>query len=425
MTAPLAVGDPDPSLPDRALQRALVHAVRVAAVAARRQPPEPTPDGLRRYLTRTTLDGPALKAVRRVLVAEPEFRERVSAAASADLVDEVGRAWLAGVPGDPAGPADAAVAVATPSTPASTPASSGELRAEQRRRAAAESARDRAVAEAAAVRESAARDLAELGERVERLDRERARLERAQRTADERLASTSARADRLSRDLERVAADAERLVAEGETLREALARAESARDAALADRAQREGMAVDLDRLRRALADALAALGERAVSASDAPNAPGRPRRTPIGLPGGIRADSVAGVEHLLQVSGVLVVVDGYNVAKLGWPSRTLADQRDECIAVLESLAARWGTSITVVFDGAEVVGSSTRARRLVTVTYSPEGTTADDVIRQVVAVQPAQRPVVVVTNDRAIRDDVQRAGANPLSSGALLEAGR
>lgn len=140
-------------------------------------------------------------------------------------------------------------------------------------------------------------------------------------------------------------------------------------------------------------------------------------------MPGGRRADSPEGVEHLFRVPGVRVIVDGYNVAKLGWAAHDLAAQRRECIAALESLASRWGTSIIVVFDGADIRGASTRARRLITVTYSAPGESADDAIRAIVGREPPERPLVVVTDDKEIRNDVRAAGANLLSSGAVLAA--
>ena len=59
-------------------------------------------------------------------------------------------------------------------------------------------------------------------------------------------------------------------------------------------------------------------------------------------------------------------------------------------------------------------------------VSYSPEGVSADDVIRAEVAVLPSDRPVVVVTNDRAVVSDVRADGANVLSSDVFLAvAGR
>jgi predicted RNA-binding protein with PIN domain len=48
---------------------------------------------------------------------------------------------------------------------------------------------------------------------------------------------------------------------------------------------------------------------------------------------------------------------------------------------------------------------------------YSPSGVIADDVIREEVRRVPAQRPVVVVTDDQEIQRDVRHVGANVVSS--------
>ena len=52
---------------------------------------------------------------------------------------------------------------------------------------------------------------------------------------------------------------------------------------------------------------------------------------------------------------------------------------------------------------------------------FSPEGTIADDVIRDEVGRLPASRHVVVVTNDQEIVTDVKAMGANTLSSDQLI----
>ena len=71
-----------------------------------------------------------------------------------------------------------------------------------------------------------------------------------------------------------------------------------------------------------------------------------------------VDGDSAAAGEHLLRTQGVLVLVDGYNVAMLGWPRLHLHQQRDQCVQAAETIARRWGTDVHVVFDGAEVVGT-------------------------------------------------------------------
>ena len=115
------------------------------------------------------------------------------------------------------------------------------------------------------------------------------------------------------------------------------------------------------------------------------------------------------------------MLVDGYNVAKLAWPSRPLEAQRSRLLDALENAVRRFGTDVTVVFDGADVVGAHTSRRRLLRVVYSPAGVIADDVIRDEVRRLPASRPVVVVTNDAEIVADVKALGANVVPSNALL----
>jgi predicted RNA-binding protein with PIN domain len=154
---------------------------------------------------------------------------------------------------------------------------------------------------------------------------------------------------------------------------------------------------------------------------------PGRPprlarvRRSPIRLPGGVLAGSVEAAEFLLRTKGAKILIDGYNVAKLGWPSLDLDHQREQCTKAAENLAKRWNLAIAVVFDGAEIEGAHTPTRRRVRVAYSPAGVSADDVLRAEVAAIDVIQRVIVVTNDRAIISDVAAAGANTVSSDDFL----
>jgi predicted RNA-binding protein with PIN domain len=149
---------------------------------------------------------------------------------------------------------------------------------------------------------------------------------------------------------------------------------------------------------------------------------PRRPERTALRLPGGVIASSSAAAEFLLR-SDAVVLVDGYNVAKLAWPNRSLEAQRHQLLDALENAARRFGSDITIVFDGAAVVGAHAARRRLVRVVYSPEGVIADDVIRDEVRRLPAGRAVAVVTNDAEIVTDVKALGANVVPSNALIAA--
>ena len=151
-----------------------------------------------------------------------------------------------------------------------------------------------------------------------------------------------------------------------------------------------------------------------------------RPARQPLVLPGGVLAESVRAVEHLLRHAAI-VLVDGYNVAKLGWPALGLPEQRSRLLAVLDELEARFGGDLRVVFDGSDVTGPTAfpGARRRVSVAFSPAGVLADDVLVELVRAQPTDRPVVVVTNDQELRSRVRVLGANLVGSEQLLAAAR
>ena len=111
---------------------------------------------------------------------------------------------------------------------------------------------------------------------------------------------------------------------------------------------------------------------------------------------------------------GQIVILDGL-LARQQHPRGTVGD--------LRAVARRHGTDVTVIFDGSTVVGAHADRFRMVRVAYSPEGVTADDVIRDEVRRLPAARAVVVVTNDAEIIADVRQLGANTLPSNALLAA--
>lgn len=143
-----------------------------------------------------------------------------------------------------------------------------------------------------------------------------------------------------------------------------------------------------------------------------------RAARTPVAVPGGLVGSDDAVAAHLARVPGVVIIVDGYNVAKQVWPDLSLEDQREVCIAEAERAAARHGARVVVVFDGAGSPGAATSRRRTVRVVYSEPGASADDVIRREVGALGADVAVVVVTEDRAVLADVRAAGANTLDVG-------
>ncbi len=439
-----------PELPATALRDALEFAVGIAAAGQKLRPALVFPAGLKPFLKFQRLDKTSLPQVRRAVVGDDDFRNRIACVASPELVDDIGIAWLQRDQGwqqrvlelHEAARADADSAAADVA-----------LRRAEKRREAAEQAATRAQAELLAARDDVGRERARrekaearasaANTELDSLRREVAQAQRELGKARAKLATETERADRAGalesllnvrvRELEAVR---DALLAQ-RAAEIAAAHAPSpdvvhvARMASVEASRALEQAASATHELAKSLAKAAVALladvpmssDEIAVAAVRATTRRGA-RRKPIGIPGGVYGDTVAAAVHLLRTPHVCVIVDGYNVAKLAWPQLDLMHQRESCIVLLEDLSRRFGTDIRLIFDGADVVGASS-GRRLIRVQYSPSGVTADDVIRAEVSALPAKTPVVVVTNDQAIVTDVRNSGVNVLSSDTLLATGR
>lgn len=217
---------------------------------------------------------------------------------------------------------------------------------------------------------------------------------------------------RSERDRERARAEVERHRA-GRAAAEVAAARQAAREARSADEVR---LALLLDTLGGAVAGLRRelALGGGGPRPADLV-AGAQPARA------GAAADGRAALDALLALPSVHVIVDGYNVSKTGYPELPLADQRTRLVGQLAALAAQTGVEITVVFDGSGVVAAPARGSRGVRVLFSDAGVLADDVIRELVAVEPEGRPVVVATTDRAVVESVRRRGAHAVPSAILL----
>jgi predicted RNA-binding protein with PIN domain len=406
----------------------------------------PYPAELRPYLKFTKLPPKALHEVRRAVEADDVFRKRLATVAVAELVDDAGMVWLQ----RPEGWQDQLMALAGEQADTGRLDAGAELRKADRRRAAAEESAHRALAEVESLRIEIDRlhqlhadtesEMDELRRERDALRGEAAAHQAELRRAVQRLTAAQAKAE--AQRAEAVAA-LERAASAERTRDEVLATrahgiaavpAESPAEVVLAGAAsvaaelaqqvqQARSMAVELGRL----AGRLESL-ELAAPSVPEPKAPRRRRRSerqPIALPGGVYGSSSAATEFLVRYPDMVVLIDGYNVAKLGWPLLDLEAQRERCIESCEDVARRYGSHIAVVFDGSTVPGASAPVRRLVRVSYSPEGVIADDVLRAEVDTLPDEVPVLVVTNDQAVLTDVRAMGANTLSSDQWLELSR
>jgi hypothetical protein len=376
------------------------------------------------YLSFQKLNAPALTAILRVLDTDEAFRERVLAATPADAVNAA--SWL--VLTRPPGWEDLVRAAAQGrDEEAGSQEAEKRLRDLQRQLEAAERKRVHAEAE-----------LARRGDEIEAANEELSAVRRERRQAEETLRS----AERRVEELEQKLGDREARVAEAQGAREARehelsetgrlleeARAELARRPAPLLPGERPVDVAELrhaaERLQRSAATlaksvdgVLAAVPPEPVDL-DAAAAP--TPRAPVTLPGGVVADTVEGARWLLGQPAVVVLVDGYNVAKTAWPEVTLEEQRTRLLRVLDELMARTGAAAEVVFDGPETPAPAGRQTTpSVNVRYSG-GELADDVVVGLVGTFPMDRPVVVVSNDLEVRDGARREGANVIGSGTLI----
>lgn len=136
----------------------------------------------------------------------------------------------------------------------------------------------------------------------------------------------------------------------------------------------------------------------------------------------GLADDDPARLDALLALPQTHLIVDGYNVTKLGYGTLPLEAQRARLVSGLAGLAAQTGSEVTCVFDGAERSTALAPATpRNVRVLFSSPGEIADELIRRLVRAEPSGRSVVVVSTDREVADGVRASGARAVPSAALL----
>ena len=394
------------SIEHRHLRSAIEYAVVMGDEIAKRKAPISVPRDLRAVAGKARIPTGSLGRLRRAIDGDDAFRTAIAAGVLPELVDPVGILWLQRPDGWQASAEQLVAEMADAATDADLQTA---LRREEKRRRAAEqvavrlradvAARDTSLDALRADIDGLRADVVKAEDEVAELRAELVDLRIEARHARDREAAAKARLD--------AALDAPPPAVVDQVA------------AAPPDRAGVAPEAIaEVARATRELAGRLEAL-----LPSETPATPARrEHRQPLRLPGGVIASSAEAAEFLLR-SDAAVLVDGYNVAKLAWPNRTLEAQRTQLLDALENLARRFGSDLTVVFDGATVVGGHASRRRLVRVVWSSEGVIADDVIRDEVRRLPTARAVVVVTNDAEIVADVKALGANVVPSNALLAA--
>ncbi len=395
------------SIEHRHLRSAIEYAVLMGDEIAKRKASISVPRELRAVAGKTRIPTGSLGRLRRAIDNDDAFRTAIAAGALPELVDPIGILWLQRPDGWQGRIDQLVVEQADAAADADLRTS---LRREEKRRRAAEqvavrlradiAARDVSIESLRAELDGLRADVIKADDEVAELRAELVDLRIEARHARDREAAAKARLD---------------AALETTTTPDPPASSGDGAGASVPSGIDPDAVA-ELARATHELAGRLDAL-----LPSEVPDSGARPQhRQPLRLPGGVIASSAEAAQFLLR-SDAVVLVDGYNVAKLAWPTRTLEAQRTQLLDALENLARRFGTDLAVVFDGATVVGAHASRRRLVRVVWSPEGVIADDVIRDEVRRLPTARAVAVVTNDAEIIADVKALGANVVPSNALL----
>ncbi len=413
---------------------------RVVGLAADRLgvlPAEEIPPMLRPFARftpakRARLAAPALAVA---LETDPLFRQRVAEGVRADLPELAAAVQNGSVPAAAAPEDLAAVAyLLRPPGWEEQVRAAGELANEavaSQLASASGAVADRLREQLVAARTAARAETSRLRAEIAALRSEAEELRRRLREATEqarRAERSAAEAVAVARQGQ-AAAGVTAATAEAES-RRLRVRVEAAADTAR--RAVREGRSADGIRLRLLLDTVVeAATGLRRELAL--PAGTGRPAdlvgtgegaaAAPTGVVvRGLADDDPALVDQLLALPQVHLVVDGYNVTKLGYGGLPLETQRLRLVTGLAALAARTNAEVTCVFDGGERTAPIAPATpRNVRVLFSAAGETADELIRRLVRAEPPGRPVVVISTDREVADGVRQAGARPLPSLALL----
>lgn len=431
-----------------------------------RRPPVEAPAALRRFLGFRKLSHAALETIAATLDADDELRHRVRDASDESTVGHAGWLWLdrpegwrEAIAGQ--AEADARQRGVHPDERAMRRRLEGAERAVARYAEHVERLEHdlrRAQDDAAALRDE--RDgllarCAELDDAVRELRAQRnaaiTSLKRTEHLLSRRTDEKRELAERLASLATPAAAAAEERAGEGER-GVATARAERVDLAPLLDelgeatvavaaglRALRAVLDTPADDERRRIGGPSAGepcgarRGERGDPREEARGrllAPPRPRgRVPLPITPGYTSDSAEAAAHLLGTPRAVLLVDGYNVSMAAWPDVAIADQRRRLERLLTELAARFrGLAVELVFDGADVgapAGPPPPRVRGVSVRFTAPGVEADDEVIAMVDEYPSDRPVLVASTDRRVRDGARRKGANVLSAAQLLAVAR
>lgn len=132
--------------------------------------------------------------------------------------------------------------------------------------------------------------------------------------------------------------------------------------------------------------------------------------------------DAVDRLVRSLRRPNTHLIVDGGDVAGLGYGDLPLNDQHARVLSGLRRLVRATGAEITCVFEGVEWNASVViQAPRGVRVLFSPPGESARPLLQRLVQAEPAERAVVVVSSDPSVARSASEGRVEFASSPLLL----
>ncbi len=145
--------------------------------------------------------------------------------------------------------------------------------------------------------------------------------------------------------------------------------------------------------------------------------------RKSIDIPQNIVDDELAVARHIVSSPDIVLLVDGDSVASMGWPSLSVAEQRDALVTYLADLSSSSGAAPDVVFDGRVGEDDSLPAsQRAVRIRLSTPPVDPAAALEELLDAYPAQWPLALVTDDDVLASVAGERGASVLNNGQLLD---
>ena len=139
----------------------------------------------------------------------------------------------------------------------------------------------------------------------------------------------------------------------------------------------------------------------------------------PFAMPAGVAPDTAEAIEAITDLGVELVVVDGYNLAGTVLGRRAFGREgRARVETIATALRRRTGAAVIVVYDAIDVAGRDTVEGDMGVESVFTRDRSADDEIVDIVATTRAR--TVVVTNDRDLRERCAPHGAIAVWSDAV-----